>query len=220
MRGVRLNPTPLVYNLRMRPVIILFAKAPISGRVKTRLVPPLTPEQAVQLHIAMVWDTIELLQQLRGVDLELHTDIATDVWASAGVAQRLQSDGDLGLKMLMALDAALAGGHERAMIAGSDAPALPLDHLEELLGVEEDVALGPTEDGGYYAIGCRRVHAGMFDGVAWSTQQTLEQTIQAARMSGLSVRLGRRWFDIDTPQDLTRLRSTPGLGRHIARMIL
>src|SRR5690348_13092550 len=104
MRGVHLNPTPLVYNLRMRPVIIVFAKAPTAGRVKTRLVPPLTPEAAAQLHTALVWDTIESLQQLRGVDLELHTDIRTDAWTSAGVAQSLQCEGDLGLKMFNALD--------------------------------------------------------------------------------------------------------------------
>ena len=220
MRGVRLSLTSLVYNLRMRPVIIVFAKAPIPGRVKTRLVPPLTPGQAAELHTAMVWDTIELLQQLHGVDIELHTDIATDAWTTAGVAKRLQSDGDLGLKMLKALDGRLAAGHGRAMIAGSDSPALPLDYMEELLAADEDVSLGPTEDGGYYAICCRRVHAGMFDGVEWSTQQTREQTIQAVRRRGLSVRLGRPWFDIDTLQDLARLKSTPGLGRHTARMIL
>ena len=220
MRGVRLSLTTLVYNLRMRPVIIVFAKAPIRGRVKTRLIPQLTPRQTVELHTAMVWDTIELLQQLHGVDIELHTDIPTDAWTTAGVAKRLQSDGDLGLKMLKALDAGLAAGHGRAMIAGSDSPALPLDYLEDLLAAGEDVALGPTEDGGYYAICCRRVHAEMFDGVEWSTQQTREQTIQAARRCGLSVRLGRPWFDIDTPEDLARLRRTPGIGRHTARMIL
>ena len=215
-----MNLTSLVYNLRMRPVIILFAKAPIPGRVKTRLVPPLTSEQAAKLHTAMVWDTLELLQQLRGVDIELHTDIATDAWTMAGVAKRIQSEGDLGLKMLKAMEAALAAGHDRAMIAGSDSPALPLDHLEELLAAEEDVALGPTEDGGYYAVSCRKVQNGMFDGVQWSTQRTLDQTVEAVRRSGFSVRLGRPWFDIDTPRDLARLKNTPGLGRHTARMIL
>ena len=220
MRGVHLNPTPLVYNLRMRPVIILFAKAPVAGRVKTRLVPPLTPDQAAQLHTALVWDTLESLQQLRGVELELHTDIETDAWTSAGVPQSLQCEGDLGLKMFNALNAALRNGRGRAMIAGSDAPALPLDHIEQLLSAEEEVALGPTDDGGYYAIACRRVHRNMFDQVEWSTDRTRAQTIQAVCRVGLSVNVGPPWFDLDTPQDFARLKALPGLGRHTAKMIL
>lgn len=204
----------------MRPVIILFAKAPVAGRVKTRLVPPLTPDQAAQLHTALVWDAIEALQQLRGIDLELHTDTRTDAWTSAGLPQSLQCEGDLGLKMFNALDGALRRGREQVMIAGSDAPGLPLDYLQQLLTAEEDVALGPTDDGGFYAIACRRAHRDMFDRVEWSTERTRAQTIEAVRRSGLSAKLGAPWFDVDTPRDLDRMKTMPGLGRHTAKMIL
>jgi rSAM/selenodomain-associated transferase 1 len=204
----------------MRPVIILFAKAPIAGRVKTRLAPPLAAERAAELHAAMVADMIERLQQFPEADLELHTDVFTDAWADTRVPRALQHEGDLGLKMIQALERALAQGHARAMIVGSDAPALPLEHLRELLSAEEDVALGPTDDGGYYAIACRRTHPSMFDGVAWSMPDTRERTIAAARNCGLTVTLGRPWFDVDTPADLERLKTTPGLGRHTAKIVL
>lgn len=203
----------------MRPAIILLAKAPVPGSVKTRLTPPLTAEQAAQLHTAMVWDTIECLQGLDCADLELHTDVPTDVWAAAGVPQALQCEGDLGLKMFKALREAFNAGRDRAMVVGSDAPGLPREHLKLLLAFDEDVALGPTEDGGYYAVACRRIHPKMFDQVAWSTREARVQTIRAAERAGLTVGLGRPWFDVDTPEDLERMRCMAGLGRHTARMV-
>lgn len=205
----------------MRPVIIVFAKAPVPGRVKTRLVPPLTNESAALLHAAFVADTIERFEQLGAMaDLQLHTDIPTDAWQFPHVARRLQHEGDLGLKMLQALETALREGREQALITGSDSPTLPLRHVETLLRSAADVALGPSEDGGYYAIACRRTHLRMFDGVKWSEAAALDQTVAAAQACGLSVEIGPSWYDIDTPGDLERLRAEPGLPRHTAKMFL
>ncbi len=203
----------------MRPVIILFAKAPVPGRVKTRLIPRLSPVCAAALHTAFVWDLIERLQALTEADVELHTDMATDVWASAQVTQRLQSEGDLGLKMLQATGAALIEGRSSAMIAGTDAPTVPLTHLEGLLRSECDVALGPAEDGGFYAVSCRKVNARMFDDVKWSGPRALQQTVAAAEASGLSVELGLPWWDVDSAADLDRLRTEPGLPKHTSRVL-
>jgi len=196
----------------MRPVLILFAKAPVAGRVKTRLVPPLTYEEAAHLHTAFAADTIDLLQQLRDVaDIELHTDIPTDAWAHCRVPQRLQCEGDLGLKLLQALAGALTAGRPRALIVGSDSPTLPLAHLHELMESNADVAVGPTDDGGFYAICCRKVHPAMFAGVEWSAPSTLRQTIEAAAKCGLSVKTGSPWYDIDTAADLDRLANITGM---------
>ena len=201
----------------MQPVIILFAKAPIPGRVKTRLQPPLSPAEAAGLHEAFVWDMIHRLQSFTRASLELHTDIPTDAWVATGVAQRLQSEGGLQLKMLHALDQALRRGHARAIIVGTDAPTLPLAHLEQLLASDADVSLGPTDDGGYYAIACRTTHPAMFDGVTWSGPLTLEHTLRAIERAGLSVELGSRWFDVDEPADLERLAASPDLPVRKAR---
>lgn len=186
----------------MRPAILLFAKAPVAGRVKTRLSPHLTPGQAAALHERMVSDTWSRLEGLG--DLELHTDVATEAWPQAAV-RRLQVEGDLGARMYHALEAALGQGRPRVMIAGSDAPQLPAAQLRDLLNADADVALGPAEDGGYYAISCRRIHPRMFEGVRWSTRSALSDTAAAVLRCALSVHVGAPWYDIDTPEDLGRL---------------
>ncbi|MGH9630365.1 MAG: TIGR04282 family arsenosugar biosynthesis glycosyltransferase [Bryobacteraceae bacterium] len=198
----------------MPPVIILFAKAPVPGHVKTRLLPFLSPTEAASLHTAFVLDTIERLQLFTGALLELHTDINTDAWRAIGVSRRLQAEGDLASKMFHALQSALSQGHPRATIVGSDSPTLPGGYIRELMASSADVALGPTEDGGYYAISCARVDREMFRGVEWSGPDTLAQTVQAVQACGLSVETGRSWFDIDTPEDLRRLSESPELPPH------
>lgn len=201
----------------MQPVIILFAKAPIPGRVKTRLQPLLSPTEAAELHEAFVCDMIHRLQLFTVASLELHTDILSDAWAATGVAQRLQSEGGLQLKMLHALKQAHLRGHSQALVAGTDAPTLPVAHLQQLLASLADVALGPTEDGGFYAIACRRTHRAMFEDVEWSSPLTLEHTVRSIERAGLTVELGPRWFDVDEPPDLERLAASAGLPDRTAR---
>jgi Uncharacterized protein conserved in bacteria len=193
----------------MRPAIILFAKAPLSGHVKTRLEQELGAEATLALHRAFVLDMLDKLLTLRSAaDVELHTDIQTDVWRHPEVTSRTQIPGDLGLKMLHAI------GQRRACVVGSDSPTLPAAHIEALLASPADVALGPCEDGGYYAISCRRTHPEMFRGVAWSSATALEQTEQAAQQCGLSVERGPSWYDVDRIEDLRRLGQEGNLPPH------
>jgi rSAM/selenodomain-associated transferase 1 len=182
------------------PCIILFARAPVPGQVKTRLLPLLGPEGASDLHRRLVADALTRLAP-HG-DLELHTDSWTDAWPDFTGPRRVQSPGDLGARMLEALQSA-----PHTMVVGSDAPAFPEGHLRMLLASTADVALGPTEDGGFYAIATRRTHSAMFTGVEWSSGLELRQTIRACEACGLTVELGPRWFDIDTPEDLERARA-------------
>jgi len=190
----------------MRPSVVLFAKAPVPGRVKTRLLARYSAAESAGLHEAFVRDMLGKLNEVASVaDLELHTDTLTDAWSDIKVARSLQPAGDLGQRMLHALRAGLSAHRPRVMIVGSDAPTLPNGHLLALLRADADVALGPAEDGGYYAISCRRTHPAMFAGVEWSGQNVLDQTIRACQACGLSVAAGREWFDIDTPADVDRL---------------
>jgi rSAM/selenodomain-associated transferase 1 len=193
----------------MRPAIVLFAKAPVAGHVKTRLAQALGPEATLDLHKAFVLDMLDKLLPLRGAaGIELHTDIQTEAWRHPEVALRMQISGDLGSRMLHAL------GARWACIVGSDAPTLPVSHIEALLASPADVALGPCEDGGYYAISCRRTHPEMFHGVEWSSERALEQTEESARACGLSVERGPGWYDVDRPEDLRRLRDEGNLPKH------
>jgi hypothetical protein len=196
----------------MRPAIILFARAPVAGRVKTRLAPALGEEAALDLHKAFVLDMLDKLSILSGTaDIELHTDIQTDAWRRPNVVLRTQRGGDLGTRMFHALSG------RWACIVGSDAPTLPVAHIEALLASSADVALGPCEDGGYYAISCRRTDPDMFRGVEWSTERALEQTERSSLRCGLSVERGSRWYDVDRPADLRRLLEEENLPEHTRR---
>jgi hypothetical protein len=187
-----------------RPLIILFARRPAIGRVKTRL--GLEPASALRLHRAFVRDALRTFGALENVDMELSTDEICDDWAEWPGARSVQCSGDLGRRMLGALAHALGAGRPNAMVLGSDSPGLPRSHVLQLLESRGDVAIGPAEDGGYYAIACRRVHPEMFSGVRWSCESSLKDTVRAIEACGLSVEIGSKWFDVDTPADLARLQ--------------
>jgi rSAM/selenodomain-associated transferase 1 len=192
----------------MRPVLILYAKAPVPGRVKTRLAERWGAEKAAELHAAFARDTLEMLSRFAdSADVELHTDVATDAWPDFAIPRELQAPGDLAAKLLATFTQGLSAGRPRVIVVGSDSPTLPPSYLRHLLDSSADVALGPCEDGGYYAIACGRASPGMFAGVEWSTPRTLEQTERAVQACGLTVERGQIWYDIDNPEDLSRVRA-------------
>ncbi|MFN0171562.1 MAG: TIGR04282 family arsenosugar biosynthesis glycosyltransferase [Bryobacteraceae bacterium] len=197
----------------MPPCVIVFAKAPIPGRVKTRLIPLLGAERAALLHQAFVRDALDLLRSLPA-EIELHTDVPSDAWRDAGVSSKLQIPGDLGARMVSALTGALAAGHPVACILGADIPALTRGHVTDLFSRTEDLALGPAEDGGYWGIAARRVGPDMFRGVAWSSAEACRQTLEAAERCGLTTCLGTLCWDVDEPSDLKRLRTLVDLPRY------
>ena len=210
----------------MGGVVILFAKSPIPGPVKTRLAAEIGDEAALELHSAFVEDMARAL--MPSFDLELHTDIPSDAWPGLKVPRRLQISGDLGERVLFALDHELQRHSSIATILGSDAPTLPVAHVEALLMMVRngsDVALGASADGGYWGIAARKVRPLMFADVHWSGPESLRQTMSACARSGLSVSVGPQWYDIDTAADLRRLRNDPGiferpLTRHLVESLL
>jgi glycosyltransferase A (GT-A) superfamily protein (DUF2064 family) len=185
--------------------VAIFAKAAIAGRVKTRIAARSSADFAASLHAAFVADLVARLTGEGGPGgVEIHSDIEWDGWAGLGVPVRLQAEGDLGRRMLVALAAMLDAGVERAMILGADAPSVPLGALCELMRADADVALGPAMDGGFYAIAARRVDARMFEGVRWSAATTLEETEAALMRCGLRAHRGPLWYDLDEIEDLLR----------------
>ncbi len=139
------------------------------------------------------------------VDIELSTDEPTQAWAEFSVRRTVQVSGGLGDRIYAALRGALAAGRHKVVILGSDSPELPPSHIQSLIESRADIAIGPTEDGGFYAIACSRTDPAMFNAVRWSTGSALEDTVEASRRCGLSAELRPAWFDVDRPEDLTRL---------------
>lgn len=198
--------------------ILVFAKAPTPGRVKTRLVPALGEAAAAALQRRLIERTLATAVAAGLGEVELWCAPATnDDFFSAcakqhGIELRAQGEGDLGARMARALDCALA---ERSptLLIGSDCPALTPQYLREAalaLGEGNDAVIGPAEDGGYVLIGLARSPAApLFEDIAWGSATVLRET--RARLA----RLGWRWrelatlWDLDRPEDLLRLAQLP-----------
>jgi rSAM/selenodomain-associated transferase 1 len=187
------------------------ARAPSSAG-KTRLAPHLSPDRLAALRAALLADTLRAVERLPDVVIFFTPDEAEPEVASiAGPAIRrvVQSVGDLGNRMLAALRHLLeADAYDAALLVGSDIPLLGVDHLNgaiETLGASGGVVLGPADDGGYYLIGMRQVHAALFEGIAWGSDSVLTDTLRAAERIGVEARLVRSAYDVDTLDDLRRL---------------
>jgi len=201
-------------------VVIVFAKAPQPGSVKTRLIPLLGAEGAAALHARLVERALATARRAALDRLELHcAPDASDPFFGFcahhyGAVLTPQAEGDLGARMLAAFEAVLAA-HARALLIGTDCPALTARHLrqaDEALREGNDAVLVPCEDGGYALIGLTRCDARLFDGIAWGGSQVMAET--RARLAAL----GWRWheletlWDVDRPEDYTRLTGSGLLG--------
>ena len=197
----------------------VFARAAVSGEVKTRLIPRLGAEGAARLQQILA---------ARSVATALAADIgAVELWctpdtshpslvalAPRGVALHEQGPGDLGERMQRALEHALAQG-DFAVLIGTDCPALTAADLRsaaQALRHGSDVAFVPAEDGGYVLIAARKCSHRLFDGITWGGDTVMDQTRDRLRELGWSWKeLPQRW-DIDRPQDYDRLiREQPNI---------
>jgi hypothetical protein len=202
----------------IEPIVAIVAKAPRAGEVKTRLCPPLAPDEAAALHHAFLGDTVELVAGMSGARGALVFTPAVDEGYFSGLAPAFvrvaQQGRDLGARLHHAFGALFATGAPAVVAIGADAPTLPAmfiaDALARLTDRHADVVLGPTDDGGYYLVGMTRVHPALFDAIPWSTPAVLDTTLARADEVGLDVSLLPSWFDVDLPADLGRLESSLG----------
>lgn len=204
--------------------IIVFAKAPRPGTVKTRLVPALGAEGAAALHVKLVRRTLDTLRAASIGSAQLYCAPGIDdpfFWFCAGhygVTLEAQSAGDLGERMRGALEKALAT-HAAALLVGTDCPALTARHLlqaDRALREGDDAVFVPCEDGGYALVGAKRADSRLFEDIRWGSAGVMAETRQ--RLSGL----GWRWteldtlWDVDRPEDHERLLASGLLDRKSA----
>ncbi len=214
MTTPKLSPQPSV----LRTALVIFAKAPIPGQVKTRLCPPLTPDEAATLHGSFVLDTLERTKAAVAkfkwpLDRYLAcAPASTQVFfrimeERQGVKLLDQVGDDLGARMNHAFETLFAKGYKRGLIVGTDTPSLPLERYQQALVALEshDLVLGPALDGGYYLIGLTRAIPDLFTDIPWSTDQVLALTQKKAGVLGLKTALLASWRDIDTIDDLHSL---------------
>ena len=193
-----------------RPVLLLqFAREPVPGQVKTRMIPQLTPIQACDLHRELVvWTCDQLLEaQLGDVEIAVAGEPFDPLFSrclTSGVARLSRQRGqDLGQRMHNALRKGLAD-YANVVLVGSDCPGINADYLRlALQGLREvDVVLGPALDGGYVLIAVKRLDARVFEGIPWGTGEVLRRTENALELTGLSWRTLPPLADVDVPGDL------------------
>jgi uncharacterized protein len=212
------NPNLSTHHSFLSTALVIFAKAPVPGQVKTRLCPPLTPDEAATLHGSFVLDTLERTKAAiaKGC-LSVDRYIACLPSASLvffkileerhGVRLFDQVGDDLGQRMYRAFADLFGLGYRQVFIVGTDVPTLPLSVFQQAVSLIEshDLVLGPATDGGYYLIGLQRPVPELFTGVPWSTASVLAATRQNASSLGLTIGLLKDWRDIDVPEDLRAL---------------
>jgi rSAM/selenodomain-associated transferase 1 len=198
----------------MKRALVVVGKVPHPGSTKTRLVPPLTLEQAAALYRAFLQDTLALGRELRwecvtlvypplpDAERELRSFVPKEI-------QLLPQPGSgLGAALAGAFASHLTARYGRVVLIGSDNPTLPAEIVERAAdGLDEhDLVVGPSTDGGYYLIGMSQPHLGVFERISWSTSVVFAETLERADELGLRVLRLPEWYDVDTDAELCRLR--------------
>src|SRR5215510_5337342 len=198
--------------LSTKNALIVVAKQPAPGQTKTRLSPPLTPEQASALYESFFFDTLDQMRQVdeaQRVIAYLPLDAQDYYHRFAPDFELIPQNGpDLGSRLDHALTDYLSQGYESVVIMDSDSPTLPYVYLSQAftaLSDGADVTIGPCDDGGYYLIGIKQPVPRLLREVRMSTPTVAADTIALAKEEGLRVSLLPTWYDIDDASSLLRL---------------
>lgn len=202
-----------VHASRSDRVLVIMAKAPKPGAVKTRLVPSLSPAAVSDFYRCLLHDTLALARSLSDVEVAImcpDSDVA-ELAQLVGNNTRVVAQKGSGLAAgLTSVFAHFANGDERLVIAfNSDSPHLPRAVLEQAFEIltTREIVVGPTHDGGYYLVGAKAAHPTLFAHVAMSTSTALERLLSSAQSLELSVGFAEPFYDIDVADDLRRLRA-------------
>lgn len=191
--------------------VIVFAKAPVAGEVKSRLAGALGPQGAARLAARMLDDALARAREAAIGEVELccapdASHPRFQAAADADTRLSLQGDGDIGVRMRRALEDALRR-HPRAILIGTDSPALDAGTLRQAAMAlhEHEAVFVPAHDGGYVLVGLARPCPRLFEDIAWSTGEVMRQTRARAAEAGIRICELEAVHDIDDPEDLEHL---------------
>jgi rSAM/selenodomain-associated transferase 1 len=196
------------------PILVIMAKKPQVGRTKTRMRPTLTSTEAAQLYEALLKDSIVLISGLEEIELA----IAVTPPESILYFRHISPSGtllipiecvDIGDCLTQVFECLLEMGYPKVLAFNADGPSVPPQYIHTAVQRldQEDIVLGPSEDGGYYLVGMKQLFPQIFSGIAWSTPQVLAQTSDKIEALGLRAGLLPPWYDVDTATDLERLQA-------------
>jgi uncharacterized protein len=197
--------------------LAVMTKAPRAGKVKTRLVPPLTPEEAATLNVCFLRDTTAAISDVarggKASGVAVYTPVGTAALYQGilpkGFSLLSQRGEVFGERLSFAAQDLLHLGFDSVCLIDSDSPTVPQTAFAEAVKIlsqpGDPVVLGPSDDGGYYLIGLKKLHRRIFEEIDWSTEKVLDQTLQRAAELGLQVHCLPRSFDVDDGMTLRRL---------------
>ena len=209
-----LDPTRYHPDFAGKCALVIMAKAPRPGKVKTRLTPPLTLEQAATLHACFLRDTAENISEVASsagaLGVVSYTPVGDEHLFDGLVPESFglvpQRGDDFGARLLASVEDLLHCGFNAVCLIDSDSPTLPAEFLERAVTSLEHpgdrVVLGSCDDGGYYLIGVKAAHAALFSGIPWSTPQVYKKTVAAALSASLDVIELPTWYDVDDAETL------------------
>jgi rSAM/selenodomain-associated transferase 1 len=200
--------------MNMKKALLIFAREPIPGLVKTRLAADIGSNAAASLYADMLHDALSISRQLCGIETVVfwacEEESLPRLSEQYRCSSRRQQTGDLGQRMQAAFEEMFSSGCEVCCIIGSDSPDLPLAYLTEAFSMladgSVDTVFGPCRDGGYYLLGLRKMIPSLFSDINWSTPRVLGQSLKAAQQAGANVSQLPEWYDIDTLDDLHALQ--------------
>lgn len=187
-------------------LLLIFIKNPERGNVKTRLARSIGDDQALKVYRKLLSITKSATDQLN-VDRQIwYSNFIDDedLWSTGGYEKKLQQGDDLGERMEQAFRQAFTDDYEKVVIIGSDCATLTSQIIERAFRALDDneVVIGPSQDGGYYLLGMKSFYQDLFAGINWSTPAVYEETISKVQKLNLSFELMPKLNDIDNKQDL------------------
>lgn len=192
--------------------ILVFAKAPVAGQVKTRLQPQLTPMQSAVIHRALVTHCLGTVTRCNAATVELWCGSKHQWWDQLATEYPIdiyfQRGADLGERMSIAADEALLRAN-CIIIVGTDCPFITVEYLQDAVAALKngsDVVLGPAEDGGYVLIGLNKKLPVLFDNICWGSDQVFKQTLDRLQCNNIAWTQLHMLTDIDRPQDVDRVK--------------
>ena len=204
----------MVLKAKPETSLIVFAKAPVPGTVKTRMQPVLGEDNCLLLHKALVRHTLERIRLLDLPGLEkavFFTGATEDVFTYArdfdiaeDISVEIQFGKDLGERLSNALEKKILSGYKKVIFIGTDSPLLGNRVIEEVvegLGTH-DVMIGPAADGGYYLIGFSEFIPSILKGIKWGSSLVFDQTLELMKKNSLKWKCLNKGFDLDTFEDL------------------
>ncbi len=196
----------------MKRAIVIMAKVPKAGKVKTRLQPFFTPQQSAEFADCLLQDAINKATALKNKLIIAYSPADErsffDNFTNHNFILVAQIGENLGEKMFNAFQFAYSQGLDSIVMIGTDSPTFPSNFIEKAFEIlqAKDAVLGKTYDGGFYLIGLRKINKGLFENVEWSSKKTFEQTKKNLEALGFSLGELPIWYDIDEPKDLDKLR--------------